>query len=427
MAMALLAGMTPPDVDLRFYDDRLEEIPFDEPTDLVAISVETFTALRAYTIARQFRARGVPVVLGGYHATLVPEEAEQEADAVVIGEAESAWPQVVENARQRRLQPVYRTADRPTLAGRPLRRELFAGKHYQNITLVEFTRGCRFHCDFCSITAFHGGSQNHRPVREVVAEMEASGSRRFFLVDDNLASRPDLLRDLCRELIPLKVQWVGQVGIHAAGDDSLLELMVASGCRGVLIGIESLDPGNLQAMGKAWNGGERHYAQALERFRRHGLAVYGTFLFGYDFDDAATIQRSVDFACQHHLFLAAFNHLTPFPGTPLYQRLSAEGRLLHERWWLDPDGSVGDVVFRPKRMSPEELQERCLQARRQFFGWKSILRRGTDFRSNARNPVMAFLFFALNIQAHFDIDLRYGLPLGGAVAVEEATGEPVSS
>src|SRR5262249_30533212 len=174
LSMAVLAGLTPPDVEVRFYDDRVEEIPFDEPADLVALSVETFTALRAYRIARAFRARGVPVVLGGYHVTLLPEEAQAEADAIIVGDAEPVWRQVLDDARRRRLRPVYNGLGRRTLAGIRPRREIFEGKRYQNLTLVEFARGCNFKCDFCSITAFHSAAQNHRPPDEVADEMAAT-------------------------------------------------------------------------------------------------------------------------------------------------------------------------------------------------------------------------------------------------------------
>src|SRR5688572_29579604 len=161
LSMALLASLTPPDVEVRFYDDRMESIPFDEPTDLVAISVETFTAMRAYKIARRFRARGVPVVLGGYHVTLLPEEAAEEADSIVVGDAEPVWAALLDDARQGDLRPIYEGRGRRTLSGVRTRREIFDGKGYQNITLVESARGCNFKCDFCSITAFHAASQNH--------------------------------------------------------------------------------------------------------------------------------------------------------------------------------------------------------------------------------------------------------------------------
>jgi radical SAM superfamily enzyme YgiQ (UPF0313 family) len=424
LSMALLASLTPPGVDLRFFDDRVEEIAFDEPTDLVAISVETFTALRAYKIARAFRARGVPVVMGGYHATLVPDEVAGECDAVIVGDAEPVWRQVLDDARRRQLRRRYDGTGRRTLAGLRPRREIFAGKHYQNITLVEFARGCNFKCDFCSITAFHGAAQNHRPPGDVAAEMEATGSRRFFVVDDNIVSQPAQARALCKELIPLNVRWVGQASIHIARDDELLDLMVRSGCLGVLIGMESLDPANLRDMGKDWNLAGGGYAESLRRFRDHGLAVYGTFVFGYDNDDRRVVRRSVEFAQEHKLFLAAFNHLVPFPGTPLYRRLAQEGRLLKPRWWLDPESRVGDVSFRPKKMEPAELEELCLDARRRFYGWSSIWRRMWDRGANLRTPLMLGVYLGLNLGSHFDIDRRQGLRLGAGLADWKAADEP---
>ena len=426
LAIATLASLTPPDIEIRFYDDRIEEIPFDEPTDLVAMSVETFTALRSYKIARQFRRRGVPVVMGGYHVTLIPEEAAQEADAIVVGDAEPVWQRMLDDACHGSLQPIYDGRGQRVLLGVRPRRELFQNKPYQNITLVEFARGCNFKCDFCSITAFHSANQNHRPAREVAAEMEATGSRRFFIVDDNVVSQPAKVRELCRELIPLNISWVGQASIHIAQDDELLELMVKSGCRGILIGMESLDPANLRDMGKSWNLGSCSYAESLARFRKHGLAVYGTFVFGYDNDDRRAVLESVEFAREHKLFLAAFNHLVPFPGTPLYHRLRAEGRLLTPKWWLDPAGRVGDVTFRPKRVSPEELQGLCLEARRRFYSWSSIFERLRDTRANATSLMMIGIYLGLNIGAHYDIDLRQGLQLGAGLSEPESVYEPVS-
>jgi radical SAM superfamily enzyme YgiQ (UPF0313 family) len=367
----------------------------------------------------------VPVVLGGYHVTLAPDEAQQEADAIVVGDAEPVWRQVLDDARHGRLQPVYRGGGPRDLAGLRPRREIFAGKRYQNITLVEFARGCNFQCDFCSITAFHRAGQNHRPARDVAAEMEATGSRRFFIVDDNIVSQPAKARELCRELIPLGIRWVGQASIHIARDEELLELMARSGCLGVLIGMESLDPANLREMGKGWNLALGSYAQSLARFRKHGLAVYGTFVFGYDNDDRELVRRSVEFAVEQKLFLAAFNHLVPFPGTPLYRRLLDEGRLRTPRWWLDPEGRVGDVTFYPKRMAADELQSLCLDARRQFYRWGSVFHRMLDLKANASSLLMLGVYLGLNTSAHFDIDLRQGLRLGAGFEQWEPADEPV--
>lgn len=190
--------------------------------------------------------------------------------------------------------------------------------------------------------------------------------------------------------------------------------------------MESLDSANLRDMGKSWNLAGGSYADSLARFRKHGLAVYGTFVFGYDNDDRAVVQRSIDFAREHKLFLAAFNHLVPFPGTPLYRRLEAEGRLLSPKWWLDPRGRVGDVTFQPKKVSPEELQELCLDARRQFYRWSSIFERLGDRKANGRSLMMLGVYLGLNVGAHFDIDLRQGLRLGAGLAEWDEAHEPVS-
>src|SRR5262249_20460834 len=269
---------------------------------------------------------------------LCPEEAAREADALVIGDAEPVWRQLLDDAQRGALLPEYRGPARRTLAGIRPQREIFRKRPYQNIPLVALAPGGSFQCDVCPITAFHGAGQNPRAPDEVAAEMAATGSRRFFIVDDNIVSQPARARELCRALIPLRINWVGQASIHIAQDEELLGLLVESGCRGVLIGMESLNPDNLRDMGKSWNTAGGGYAARLQRFRDHGLAVYGTFVFGYDADDRRVVEESVAFAREQKLFLAAFNHLVPFPGTPLYRRLRDEGRLLTDKWWLDPNG-----------------------------------------------------------------------------------------
>jgi radical SAM superfamily enzyme YgiQ (UPF0313 family) len=425
LSMAVLASLMPPDVETTFFDDRMESIRYDDPTDLVVISVETFTALRAYRIAAQFRQRGVPVIMGGFHVTLIPDEAQQHADAIVVGDAEPVWSEVIANAKAGRLRPHYDGRGRRELRNVRPDRTVFGRRRYQKITLVEYARGCNFRCDFCSITAFHKATQSHRPAADVAREMEESDSRRFFVVDDNVVSEPAKARELCREITPLRINWVGQASIHVAQDDELLAMMARSGCRGVLIGMESINQDNLRAMGKDWNTAQASYAESLQQFRKHGLAVYGTFVFGYDHDDWHVVRESVAFAREHKLFLAAFNHLVPFPGTPLYSRLRAQGRLLEDRWWLDPTGRVGDVTFRPTKMAPQELQEACLWARQQFYSWSSMWGRALDFQVNVKNATMLGVYAGLNLSSHFDIDLRQGLQLGVGEDEASTCHEPI--
>ncbi len=409
---AIIAALTPPDVEKRFYDDRLEPIPYDEPTDLVAISVETYTAKRAYQIASAYRQRGVPVVMGGFHATLCPEEVSQYCESIVLGEAEILFPMVIDDYRHGCPQVMYRSSERPPLTVTP-DRSIFRGKRYLPMRLVEFARGCRFQCDFCAIQTFFGASHNHRPIDDVVREIGQVRrlGQMFFFIDDNFTSSLAQAKELMRALIPLKIRWVSQSAINVAFDSEALELMRRSGCQGMLVGFESLEPTNLHQMNKDFNmmkGGPR---EALANFRRHGIRIYGTFIFGYDNDTAETFRKTVDFAREQKLAIAAFNHITPFPGTPLYRRMKSEGRLLFEAWWLDDRYRYNMIPYRPKNMSPEELAERCVESRRSFYSWPSILYRASQ-RVNLRNPWMMLNFLIINAMHQRDVEGRNGLPLG---------------
>jgi radical SAM superfamily enzyme YgiQ (UPF0313 family) len=414
---ATLAGLTPPGVEVRFYDDRMETIPFDEPADLVAISVETYTAKRAYQIASIYRARGVPVVMGGFHATLCPDEVAEYADAVVTGEAEEIWPQVVDDFRHGTAKRFYRATGRPSLRGLKPDRSIFRGKRYLPVGLVEAGRGCHFKCEFCAVTRVFNATQTRRPTDEILDEIrrvrQDFGRKLFFFVDDNITSNLQQAKEFFRAMIPLKVRWVSQSSINAAHDEEFLQLMARSGCMGVLIGFESVDESNLAAMNKRFNTMGGGFETALANLRRHGIRVYGTFIFGYDGDTPQTFDRTVGFAKQHGLYIAAFNHLTPFPGTPLYQRLQREGRLRFERWWLDERYSYNTIPFRPARMEPDELQRHCVEARRKFYTWPSILRRSV-MGANRADGFMFRNFFLINALHRGDVGARDHYPLGDA-------------
>ena len=414
LSLAILASLTPADVQLELMDERLEPIPVDAPTDLVAMTVETFTARNAYQIAARFRRRGIPVVMGGYHPTLLPEEALQHADAVVVGDAEGIWPEVVEDARAGKLRRVYQAAETPSLAGPLPRRDIFRGKRYAPLNLVQFGRGCRFACDFCSIHAFYGTNLRWRPVEEVVAEIKSLGRRHLLFVDDNLLADLGRAEALCRALIPLRVRWSCQASIDVCREPRLLKLMADSGCQAMVIGFESLDPRNLQQMNKGWAVQDGDYAASLRRIREHGIMVYGTFVFGYDHDTVDAFDACVDFALRSRFFLANFNPLTPTPGTALYRRLAAEGRLLHDRWWLAPGFRYGQALFRPRGMSPEQLAEGCFRARRAFNTFRSILRRVWDWRTNCRSPGRLAAFLLGNFISRREIRRKQGMALGGA-------------
>ena len=413
LAPALLAGLTPSDISVQFFDDRLESIPFDQPTDLVAISIETYTARRAYQIAMEYRKRGVPVVMGGFHATMRQQEASKYADAVVVGEAEEQWAAVIDDARHGTLQRFYRQDRRPDLKLTKLDRSIFRGKRYVPVTLVEAGRGCHFVCEFCAVQSYYGATQTRRPIADILGEVQETSdhSRLYFFVDDNITSNLDEAKELYRQLARYKIRWVSQASINAAHDEEFLDLISKSGCQGLLIGFESLDRDNLLKMRKKFNTMGGGYEVALANLRRYNIRLYSTFVFGYDKDNRESFDEAVEFANRHRFYMAAFNHLTPFPGTPLYERLEQEGRLLYDPWWLDPGYSYNKIPFRPQLLEPEELQRLCLDARAKFYSIKSMARRFID-PVNRSNAFMARNFPLINLMMRREVHQRDDLPLG---------------
>ena len=410
---AVIAGLAPNDVSIKFYDDRLETIPFDEPADLVAISIETYTAKRAYQIGSEYRKRGVSVVMGGFHATLCPQEVANYAEAVVIGEAEEVWPQLIDDFRHGKLEKFYRQTSRPSLAGLQPDRTIFRGKRYLPIGLIEAGRGCHFKCEFCAVQTVFDRTQTRRPINEILREVKEVWPQRqlIFFVDDNITSNMKQAKEFFRALIPLKIKWVSQASINAAHDEEFLELLVRSGCQGVLIGFESLNPENLKAMDKGFNTMKGGFEQALANLRRYRIRLYVTFIFGYDSDTPASFPETVAFAKHHHFYMVAFNHLTPFPGTPLYARLQQENRLLYPAWWLDDNYSYNKIPFQPIHMTPEALQQNCVEARRLFYTWPSIIRRSLD-PVNRANFFMFRNFFLINSLLRAEVSQRDFYPLG---------------
>lgn len=381
MSMSILAAHTPDDIEVTFYDDKIEVIPEDDHPDLVAITVETFTARRAYELAQRYRDRGVPVVMGGYHPSFLPDEALQHADAIVIGDAERIWESVIADARNDSLQSIYRGGNQIGLDNFRADKSIFAGKKYMPVEPVQYSRGCRFTCDFCSIHAFYQRSLRVRPLDNLVTELEILNRRKLvFFVDDNLFSSRHDLEALIDALQPLGLRWSCQISIDVARDETLLDRMARAGCMFVLIGFESLSGANLKQMGKPWNHVAGDYREVVSKLHRRGIAVYGTFVFGYDDDTLDLIDRSLEFAIESRLEIANFNPLTPTPATPLYDRLLDECRMLSQQWWLDPEYRYGDPIFRPLKMEPEAFSQKCFDVKKAFYSWRSISTRvlGTE-------------------------------------------------
>lgn len=406
-----VAALTPPDVEVKFFDDRLELIDYDHKTDLVAINIEAYSARRAYDIAKKFQDRNIPVVFGGYHATLMPKEAKQYGTSVVIGEAEDVWNNVIHDAKNHTLKPYYKSSARPRFGNVIPRTDILEGKKYTDITLIETSRGCKFSCNFCSIKSFFNSTYNFRTTQSVVNEIKIRKSKTIFFVDDNIISDVKRAKELFRALIPLKIKWISQFSINMAGDDELLKLMKKSGCMGVLIGFESLNPDNLKLMGKSWNQ-TTDYSVPLKKLRDNGLCIYATFVFGYDNDNEDSIKKTLDFALENNFFFAAFNHLQPFPGTGYYEKLEQNKQIIYENWWLDPTYTYGKIVFRPDSVTPKALELKCIEARSKFYSPLSIIKRGLDLKTNSSSLPLALIFWGQNFLAQKEVRSKWELPLG---------------
>ena len=360
LGLLRVAGATPPDWSVTILDEKVEPIDFSRPVDLVGITGMTPAINRAYEIADAFRARGVPVVMGGIHVSMLPDEALAHADAVIIGEAEDLWPRLLSDFRQGVLQRSYRHEAFPSLSrlGSP-RWPLYDGKGYLPFHCVETSRGCPHGCDFCSVTNYFGGCYRTRPPEEV--EEEIRGLRPFagrftlknvvFFVDDNIAGKRAHARELLTRLIPYQLKWVGQASTTIARDDELLDLCRKSGCMGLLIGFETLSKEKLLAVRKGFNSPEG-YMDAIHKLHDYGIGVSGAFVFGLDGDDPGVFDRTYEFVQQAKLESPYFSILTPYPGTRLHGKLVGEGRIIDSDW---SNYNTNNVVYQPQGMTAPQL------------------------------------------------------------------------
>ncbi|MCP4398953.1 MAG: B12-binding domain-containing radical SAM protein [bacterium] len=409
LPIATLKALTPIEVETEFFDDRLELIDYNTQTDAVAMNVEAYTAKRAYDIAAKFRARGIPVIMGGVHPTLLPEEVAEFADAVLAGNAETVWTQLLQDLQAHRLQQHYH--GEPTYSVLP-DRSIFRNKKYLPLGLVETGRGCPFQCEFCAVSACYSARYHPRPIDDVIHDVENTGQNYIFFTDDNIAANPEYAIQLCKEIEPLNIVWASQASLNVAKNRELLNRMAKSGCRVLLVGFESIETKNLQQMHKDWMEQIGDRDELVQRIHDAGISIYATFVFGFDYDTRASFEKALKFSDKHNFFFAAFNHLLPFPGTRLYERLEREGRLLTRKWWLEPGYKYGQIAFRPRQMSPEGLSERCAAARRKFFNVPSILKRGTALIQR-RPPLRLFAAYWLqNLNLRKEVDGKLGLPIG---------------
>jgi radical SAM superfamily enzyme YgiQ (UPF0313 family) len=345
-----VAAAAPDFVDCAICDESVEPVDLDNDADVVGLSFMTFNAPRAYELAGEFKRRGRTVIFGGYHPTLMPEEAIRHGDAVCIGDADANLPQMMEDFLQGALQSFYRLAS-PCFTGQPVNRALLRRSRCLTPAVVQATRGCPFGCEFCSVAAFSRRRFQTRPVAEVLEEIQSLPGRCFLFMDDNLVADMDYARRLLEGLRPLRRRWFAQMSVHVTRAPAFLDLMRRSGCRGVFVGFESLSQASLDGASKSLNHAA-DYAQAVRRFQERGIAVMGAVVLGFDQDTPETLERTGRFLHEAGLDALQLTLLTPLPGTPLFARMSAEGRLL-DRDWAHYD--LGHVVFRPAGLSVSQL------------------------------------------------------------------------
>jgi radical SAM superfamily enzyme YgiQ (UPF0313 family) len=372
LGLAMVAALTPPDVEVSLTDENVTTIDFQKETDLVGITAITITAKRAYEIADTFRAMGVKVVLGGSHPSALPQEASQHADSVVIGEAEGIWANVIEDFKANKLQSIYSQLKQPSLLNLPIpRRDLFTDGAYYFQNTISTTRGCPNACSFCSVTSFFGRTYRCRPVEDILKEIETLNNKKLTVfVDDNIAGNPRFAKELFRALVPYKLKWVAQASVTIARDDELLKLAAASGCMSLLIGFETLSPANLTAMGKKVNVVDE-YEMVIRKIHSYGIAIHGFFVLGLDEDDEDVFERTVRFAQKMRLESAQFAWLVPYPGTALCESLDKAGRIITKDW----SQYESSIVFEPKLMSREILQKGRDWAWRELYSLPSIWKR----------------------------------------------------
>jgi len=398
ISISTLAALTPDrdDIEYTLIDESVDRVPLDFDADLVGISVLTGTARRAYALADHFRSRGIPVVLGGAHVTVMPEEARQFADALVVGMAENTWPQLIADFAAGKLAPEYREppSDSDWVEGIPTPRwDLTRLSGYMVPYVVHATRGCVHSCDFCSVRGIWKKFQR-RPVADVVKDIQAIPAKRFVLNDVSPFDDVEYAKELLTALIPLRKKWGGLATTRITDDPELFELLQKSGCNYLLIGFESVNQHALNRIAKGFNK-STDYQTLMKRMRKAGIIVQGCFVFGFDHDTPEVFAQTVQQVQDLKIDIPRYSLYTPYPGTPLFRRLEKDGRVLSYDW---SEYDTMKVVFRPKLMSPAELYEGFRWAYRETFTLRNILHRTMGAGMNFPIAFMGNLTYRLFVK-----------------------------
>lgn len=376
LSLLMLAAVTPPEIEVVIIDERLEEINFDMRVDLVGISLVTRAAYQAYDIADRFRQRGVKVVLGGIHPTVLPEEALIHADSVVIGEGDGSWPQLLQDFHEGSMRKIYKANYSFPVETLPFpRRELLRQPDlYLTTKVITATRGCPYNCTFCTVGTTLSKMYRKFPISKIIEEVESLPGNFVLFMDDNIGVDTKFAKELFSALKSLQIKWFGSISVNALEDTHLVKLIADSGCKVLEIGFESISSETLKLMGKHRTNNPDRYKLLIKRLHDHGIAIVGTFILGYDSDTPDTYKQLADFIGKTCIEMPSLNILIPYPGTSIYRQFEREGRILDKKWNLY-DTSVGNVLYRPKNMTREEMIERFLSLEEKVFSYRSVLRR----------------------------------------------------
>ena len=386
LALYIIEGLTPPQHKVKVLEEEAEPLNLDEECDLVGISCMTANAPRSYEVAREFRNRGKTVILGGVHPTILPDEALQHADSVVIGEAEGVWTTVIQDFQLGRLKKKYHNPEPDLEKYVPKNFNRLVQKRLFNIFPIMTTRGCPYNCDFCCVSDLYGKKIRHIPVNNIVRDIRDSKAKNFMFLDDNIIGQPRYAKELFRAIKPLKIKWVGQASISLVKDTELLQLASESGCKALFIGLESVSEEQLKTMHKSIKE-IGHLESALKKINKMGILIHASMIFGFDNDTESTFKETLRFLIKNKIGTVSFNVLTPYPGTKTYCELESEGRILTKEWQYYDHNTV---VFKPNKISPIELQVWKTQIRKRFYSISCVLKR---LLGNLNNP---FIYLALN-------------------------------
>jgi len=407
LTLTTLASLVPPSIqaDIKIIDEGIEEINLNLQADLIGMTVITGNAVRAYELADHFQARRIPVVLGGPHVTLVPEDAQPHADSLVVGYAEATWPELLRDFTKDKMKPRYNQGPNLKLENLPFpRRGLLKRGAYLTTHTFEASRGCVHSCDFCVVPAAWGLKPYQKAVEEVIADIRQHHAPRIIFLDLNLIADRDYATLLFEALIPLGIQWFGLTTTMLVKDRPLLELVARSGCSGLLMGFESIIPDNLRGSKKGFNSPDE-YRQLVEVLHQHSITLMACFTFGMDHDTPEVFMQTAQFAVDAAIDLPRFAIVTPFPGTALYSRLQSEGRILTQNWELY-DGQ--HVVFQPAQMSPQALYAGHEQAWKHTYSLRSTTKRFLG--SRIQIPIwlvanLGYRFYAHNLRKFYTCDV----------------------